>query len=389
MTTTKSRTPCAGGAGRTAGATLLLAATLLALVACSSEAPPEETLPSVVVVPVESRDLEDRIEANGSLIARQQAWVAAEVAGRITEIVQDEGADVEQGQVVLTIDPERRRLEAVDARAGVAQAEASAAESEREAVRIRQLFEKGVASKARLEQVETELRLAKSRREAARARLGMAERALADAEVRAPFAGVVAERRISVGEFVQPGTPLFELVALDPIDAEFSLPEADASRVAFGQQVSVKVAPWPERVFPAAVRFVAPTVDPETHTLLVRAALDNAERKLRPGLFASVDLGVADRKGVLLIPEEAVLQRADGEVAFRVAGDGTARRVAVETGDHLAGMVEVRSGLAMGDRVVVRGHYSLVDGARVQLRTPDGKPAGDLAANEAAAEERP
>jgi membrane fusion protein (multidrug efflux system) len=144
----------------------------------------------------------------------------------------------------------------------------------------------------------------------------------------------------------------------------------------------VRVAPWPERVFPAAVRFVAPTVDPETHTLLVRAALDNAERLLRPGLFASVDLGVANREGVLLIPEEAVLQRADGEVAFRVGADLLAERVAVETGEHLEGLVEVTRGLSAGDRVVVRGHYALVDGAPVQLRTADGKPATDLAVRE-------
>lgn len=354
---------------------------LVLLGACGSEPPPAKTLPSVVLAPVETRELKVRIEANGSLVARQQALVAAEVAGRITELVRDEGSEVAQGDVVFTIDPERRRLELADAQAGVTQADASAAEAGREAARIRQLQEKGVASKARLEQVETELRLAKSRRDAARARLGVAQRALADAEVRAPFAGVLAARRISVGEFVQPGTPLFELVALDPIDVEFKLPEADASRVALGQDVAVRVAPWPDAVFPAHVRFVSPTIDPQTHTILVRAALTNTERKLRPGLFASVDLGVADRSGVLMIPEQAVLERADGEVAFRVTGDLHAQRVSVETGQHLDGFVEVTKGLSASDRVVVSGHYSLVDGVRVQPRTPDGKIATDLAVN--------
>lgn len=373
---------------RAAGARSVLAL-LVSLVGCGSEAPPEATLPSVVVVPVETREVRVRIEASGELVARQQAWVASEVAGRITEIVRDEGSDVAQGDVVLTIDPERRRLEVADARAGMAQAQASAAEAEREAGRIRQLYDKGVASKARLEQMETELRLAKSRRDAARARLGVAARALADAEVRAPFAGVVAERRLSVGEYVQPGTQLFELVALDPIDAEFRLPEADASRVVFGQEVAVRVAPWPEQVFPASVRFVAPTVDADTHTLLVRAALDNAERKLRPGLFASVDLGVANRTGVLVVPEEAVLQRADGEVAFRLLDDLRAERVSVETGVHLGGMVEVTSGLNAADRVVVRGHYALVDGVRVQPRTADGQLATDLAVSETGGAARP
>jgi membrane fusion protein (multidrug efflux system) len=364
----------------------MLALALLALLtACGAEAPPPEAAPPVVVVPVVARDLDVRIEANGELIARRQAWVAAEVAGRITEIVRDEGSEVSEGEVVASIDPERRRLQVTEARAGVVQAEAQATEAEREYKRIQTLHEKGVASQARLEQLETQLRLANSRHESARARLGVARRALADAEVRAPFEGVIAERRISVGEFVQPGTPLFELVTLDPIDAEFRLPEADASRVALSQKVDVRVAPWPEEVFKAQVRFIAPRVDARTHTLLVRAAVDNADRRLRPGFFTSVDLGVASRQGVAMIPEEAVLQRADGEVVFRLGADQRVERLRIETGEHRDGQVEVAQGLQPGDRVVVRGHYALANGARVQPRTPDGKTATDLADSSARA----
>jgi membrane fusion protein (multidrug efflux system) len=359
--------------------TILALALLGLLLACAEEAPPVELAPPVVVVPVVARDLDVRIEANGELIARNQAWVAAEVAGRVTEIVRDEGLEVAQGEVVASIDPERRRLEVAEARAGVVQADAQAAEAAREHTRIRTLHEKGVASQARLEQLETQLRLARSRRESARARLGVAARALADAEVRAPFDGVIAERTISVGEFVQPGKPLFELVTLDPIDVEFRLPEVDASRVALGQQVDVRVAPWPDEVFSAVVRFIGPRVDPQTHTLLVRAAVDNADRRLRPGFFAAVDLGVASRKAVALIPEEAVLQRADGAVAFRVGADLRVERLLIETGEHRDGLVEIVAGLAPGDRIVVRGHYALTNGAQVQPRTPDGQMAGDVA----------
>ncbi|MBW2234539.1 MAG: efflux RND transporter periplasmic adaptor subunit [Deltaproteobacteria bacterium] len=365
--------------------TILALALLGLLLACAEEAPPVEAAPPVVVIPVVARDLDVRIEANGELVARRQAWVAAEVAGRVTEIVRDEGLEVAQGEVVATIDPERRRLEVADARAGVVQADAQAKEAQREHARIRTLHEKGVASQARLEQLETQLRLARSRRESARARLGVAARALADAEVRAPFDGVIAERTISVGEFVQPGSPLFELVTLDPIDAEFRLPEADASRVALGQQVAVRVAPWPDEVFPAVVRFVAPRVDASTHTLLVRAALDNADRRLRPGFFTAVDLGVASRKAVAMIPEEAVLQRADGEVTFRVGADLRVERLLIQTGEHRDGLVEVTEGLAPGDRIVVRGHYALTHGVKVQPRTLDGRPATDLAGREPSA----
>jgi membrane fusion protein (multidrug efflux system) len=149
--------------------------------------------------------------------------------------------------------------------------------------------------------------------------------------------------------------------------------------------VAVRVAPWPDEGFRAVVRFVARRVDARTHTLLVRAALDNADRRLRPGFFAAVDLGVASRKAVAMIPEEAVLQRADGEVAFRVGAGQRVERLLIRTGEHRDGLVEVTEGLATGDRIVVRGHYALSHGAAVQPRRPDGQPATDLAGREPSA----
>lgn len=353
---------------------------------CGQEAPPEPSAPSVAVAPVAVRILEERIEASGELVARQQARVAAEVGGRITEIMRDEGSEVEAREIVLEIDPARRKLAVDDARAGLVRARASLAEARRESKRIEALHARGVASEARRDQATTQLRLAEAEAVAGEARLGVAERALADASVRAPFAGVVSLRLVSAGEFVQPGTPLFDLVALDPVDAEFRLPEADAARVAPGQDVAVGVAPYPDEVFPAVVRFVSPTIDPDTRTLLVRAALDNADHRLRPGLFARVDLGVSRRDGVVMIPEEAVLQRADGQVVFRLVDGSRVERRSVETGQHADGEVEVR-GLEVRDRVVVRGQHLLTDGVRVSVRTPDGRPAADRA--EAAVGEGP
>jgi membrane fusion protein (multidrug efflux system) len=349
------------------------------LAACGEEAPPEVTRPSVVVVPVVARAIEDRIEATGTLRAPRKALVAAEVGGRVTEIVRDEGASVAEGETVVAIDPERYRLEDANARARLAETAAALADAEREHVRMGTLRDKGVAAQAKLDQMETQLRLARSRQEAARAGAGMAARALADSIVRAPFAGVIAARKVSAGEFVAPGTPLFELVAMDPIEAEFNLPEADASRVRVGQLVQVRVAPYPEEVFGASVTFVSPTVDPATHTLLVRAELSNPDRRLRPGLFARIDLGVAQRSGVAMIPEEAVLQRADGEVAFKLGAENRVQRLAIRTGLHREGEVEVVEGLSIGDQVVVRGHYALSDGVAVEPRAVDGTAASERA----------
>ena len=330
--------------------------------------------PPVTVTPVTVMDVVDRIEATGELIARDQAKIAAEVAGRITEILADEGSAVEAGDTVLEIDPERRELELDKVRARMLETQAELREKERDAERVRKLHKRQVASRAQMDQAATDLELARARLKAAQAQLGVEERALRDASVSAPFAGLIAERLISVGEFVSTGQVLFELVALNPIDVEFHLPEIDSSRVEVGQLVEVRVAPYPEEVFHARVGVVSPTIDPRTRTLRVKAALENCDSRLRPGLFARVDLGVSRRSGVRMIPEEAILRRADGAVVFRLVEDNRVERKIIETGRHRDGKVEVLDGLADDSQVVVRGHTRLVDGALVALRDVDGTP---------------
>jgi len=239
---------------------------------------------------------------------------------------------------------------------------------------VKELFERGVASQSRLDEAETGLKLARSRVDAARADLGVAERSLRDAWVRAPFDGLVDERFVSRGGYVTPGQNLFRLVSLEPLLVEFRVTEVQSARVHEGQEVTVQVAPYPDRVFRAQVSVLAPTIDPRTRTLLVKAELPNEERLLRPGLFARIDLGVAHREGVLMVPEEAVLQRSDGSVVFRMTEGERVERILVETGTHEDGSVEVVKGLSPGDVVVSRGHAALVDGARVAPRQPDGSP---------------
>lgn len=353
----------------------------LALAAgCGGEqAAPSVTAPPVMVREVEAHRVEDRIEATGQLLAPSQAAVAAQVGGQVTRLARNEGEAVAKGELVIEIDPERRDLEAASARGMLAQAEAQAAEAARELDRMEKLHARGVAADAKLDQARTALRTARANCDSLQAQLGMAERSARDSSVTAPFAGLVARRWVSEGEYVAPGQKLFDLVALDPIEVEFHLPERDSSRVVVGAPVAVRVAPFPDEVFEAKVTVVSPTIDPSTRTLRVKAELANRDGRLRPGLFARADLGIAVRESVAMIPEEAVLQRADGPVAFRMVGADRVERRPLELGVIRDGQVEVRSGLAVGDRVVVRGQSDLVDGAAVSVSDVRGRPAADAA----------
>lgn len=346
-----------------------------ALGACSGgEEAGEVRPPRVVVAPVEARDFEERIRASGELLAVQQAEIAAEIEGRVTELLVDEGEPVDEGAPLLRIDPERRELELVDARAQVAELATARKEADREYERVRQLHARGAASDAQLDAADTGRKAAESRVKAAQARLGMAQRALRDATVTAPFAGIVSRRPIDRGEYVRPGQVLLELVALDPIEVEFQLPEVDSSRVELGQPVTVTVAPHPDERFQAKVTMISPTIDPMSRTLRVKATLANPGVRLRPGLFARADLGVAHREGVPMVPEEAVLQRAEGPVVYVLTEGSRVERRRVETGRHREDLVEVVSGLVPGDWVATRGHTRLLDGAVVEAQDAEGRP---------------
>src|SRR5688572_3149320 len=192
-----------------------LSALLLAL-GCGEEAAEEQELARpVVAVPVVVSTIEERIEATGELDAKERAEVASEVDGVVTELAVDEGDRVEEGALLLAVDPEKRALAVANARAMQSDAQAALAEAERDAARVRKLHDSGIASDAALDKVETGLARARSRLEAIRAELGVTERALRDANVRAPFSGWIARRDVSRGEYVRTGQPLFELVALD------------------------------------------------------------------------------------------------------------------------------------------------------------------------------
>ncbi|MGH7290999.1 MAG: efflux RND transporter periplasmic adaptor subunit, partial [Myxococcota bacterium] len=316
----------------------------------------EEATPAkaVVLVPVAVRDVEERVAANGQLLAKQHADVAAQVGGEITQILIDEGEAVAEGTVVLEIDPDRRKIDLDRARARAAEAGSALAEAERQHNRVQELAAKDIASRAQQDQAQMNLESARSRLQAAQADLGAADRATADSRVTTRFAGVIGRRFVSRGEFVQPGQKLFELVSLDPVEVEFSLPEADASRLVLGLPLDVTVAPYPDEIFHATVSMISPIVDERTRTLRVKALLPNPDGKLRPGLFARTDLGIAKRANVVLVPEEAVLQRGDGAVVFRAIDGGTkVERLVVELGRIKAGEAEIIAGLSPGDTVVV------------------------------------
>lgn len=185
--------------------------------------------------------------------------------------------------------------------------------------------------------------------------------------IKAPFAGTVGLRRVSVGDYVQPGQDLVNLEDLQTLHVDFKVPEVWLSRLSGNQAVGVMTDAFPGVTFQGKVTAIDPRVDSVNRTISVRAVVPNQDGRLRPGLFATVNVMLGQDARAVLIPEEAVFVQRDRSMVYRIQ-DGTARLAELVTGAHERGMVQVKEGLSAGDQIVRTGTHKLQDGMAVVAR---------------------
>jgi membrane fusion protein (multidrug efflux system) len=197
------------------------------------------------------------------------------------------------------------------------------------------------------------------------------KRQLKDTRIHAPFAGVMGSRQVSPGQVIARNTTLSWLVDLDTLKAEFNVPERFLSQIRVGQAIELIVATYSGQKFPGEVYFISPHVDPSWRTVLVKAYVKNPEQRLRPGMFANLDLTLKVRDQAVLVPEAAITISSDKASLYTVEGGDTAQIKAVTIGIRLAGNVEITSGLQGGELVVVEGIQKIRPGAKVKLAPPE------------------
>jgi membrane fusion protein (multidrug efflux system) len=216
-------------------------------------------------------------------------------------------------------------------------------------------------------------------RNAARARADLAKVELERTEIRAPFDGLIGRRLVSPGERVSNETPLVRLDATSRLKLVFAVPERIISLIRPGLPVGIAVAPYPGRTFPGEVFFVAPTVDPANRQMIAKAWVPNASGELRPGLFATIQLEIANRDDALVVPEAAIVYDAQGDFVWRLGADNVAERAPVTVGIRRDGRAEVIAGLAPGDRVVSAGTNKVIPGQPVQVADATAAPTPAVA----------
>ena len=307
----------------------------------------------VLVTTVEPVQLAEEIEALGTARSNEAIEVTAKVSSLLRDIRFEEGQTVAAGDVLVELD-------AREARADLALAQATMEESRSQYERRRNL-------KATQSVSASELEALRAKQQVDAARVAAAQARLDDLVVRAPFAGRLGLRRVSVGSLVTPGTVITTLDDTHNIKLDFSVPESFLATLHPGLAIEAHTAAYPQEAFHGEVATLDTRVDPVTRAITVRAAMDNEKALLRPGMFMTVRLQQAPR-AALIVPEEAIVPER-GEQYVWVVNDGHAERRKVRTGVRRPGDVEVVAGLTAGERIVTEGTQRLSDGSEVVERT--------------------
>lgn len=295
----------------------------------------------------------EEIRGTGEIQAVQAIELRPEVSGRLRSILVREGAEVRRGTPLFKVDDAELRSE-------VERLEAEKALADQALRRTRDLLERNASSAADLERAEATAR-------SANAQLQLQQTRLERTVVRAPFAGIVGERLVSLGDYVSTATPLTTLQTVDPQRASFDVPERYAQALSPGQTVNFDVAAISDRSFSGTVDFVDPRVRLPGRTITVKALVDNAERLLKPGMFIEARLATDVRPNAVIVPEEAIMPLGSDIFIWTISEDGAAARVPVRLGVRRPGYVEVLEGIESGTRIVTGGQALLFPGASVMV----------------------
>src|SRR3954454_22198525 len=341
------------------------------------------------------------IRATGSLMAEEQADVAAETAGRVMAANIERGTAVAQGAELIRIsatetDAQLKEAEAnaaqIEARLGITggsafdvntvpevqNAKAGADLAQAEFARIKSLLDQRVVSQSEYDQRRTQAEAARQQYEAAkngaaqqyqmlqaaRARVALARKALSDTSVRAPFNGVVAQRLVTTGDYVTKGMKVATIVRVNPLRVQLTVPEQAISSMAPGQPVTFEVDAYPGRQFEGKVKLVSPALQAAQRALTVEATVPNGDGVLKPGLFATARIEKPGRTPGVLVPASSVQTPSGTSRVYVVAGDHVEERI-VTTGETVGDQIEISKGLKSGERVATKNVAQLADGIKV------------------------
>lgn len=309
----------------------------------------------VVAIEASAQTVFESISLVGTLVPNEIIEVKSEIEGTLESIGFQEGQLVRKGSQMAQLD-ESKLI------ASLAEAEAHHKLSRTTYVRSEELLRGKLISQQEYDQAAAQFHQSE-------ATVDLRKRLLKDARILAPFDGVASARLVSPGQVITRNTPLTSLVDLDPIKVELNVPERFMGKLQAGQSIELRVAAHPGRSFKGSVFYISPYVDTSTRTALVKAEIPNDQHELKPGMFANLDLTLATREKAVVIPEAAIAQILNENQAtvFVVGPSNIVQIRPVRIGIRMPGRVEIQSGLAAQEKVVVEGVQKIGPGSKVVL----------------------
>ena len=360
----------------------------------------------VRVAPVVVREVQRTVESVGTLFPFDETVISAEIEGRVDAVKVDLGDRVSQGQVMVHIMDEEQRYMLAQMEAQMRQsmerlglkdegekvkdireapdsrrARAELFDAEQRYNRYRNLVDQGIASKADLDQAESRFKAMQAAYDSTlyqtrnliqeveryRAQLDLQRKKLRDATVKAPFAGSVKERQVTLGQYVRPNTPLLTMVKTDPVRLRLEVPERMAPWIRTGQSAEVSLEAFADRKFSARIWRISPTVDQSKRTFVVEALIDNPKDELKPGSYARARVPTNKSERIQLVPTRSVTYLFGSNKAYVVKSDNTIDAREVKLGDRYDQEVEIVEGLAEGERVATTQLTRLDTGTKVRV----------------------
>jgi RND family efflux transporter MFP subunit len=272
--------------------------------------------------------------------------------------------EVKKGDLLARLDVRAAALSAQEAAAQAALARTQRDTAKRECERYQSLLAQGAISQAEYDRISDQCHSSPLSVQAAEARAQSAAQVVGDGQIRAPFGGVVAERFVEAGQYVRQDTKIVSLVSVEVLRLELTVPEAHLAAVKQGGALTFTVPAFPGRTFTGTVKFVGATVRETTRDLVAEAEVENADRALRPGMFAAVSLLAGDAK-VAVLPKAAIMMKEGNAHVFAVVDRRLEERV-VQTDVEKDGVVAVVRGVRPGDKVVAKPSDALLNGQAVE-----------------------
>lgn len=326
----------------------------------------------VLVTRAQQRPIEHVLTALGSVESIHHPTISAETSGQIIGIEVQEGDPVEPRQLLANIDNTLHRIEAEKAAAELQRQEVLLENQRREVNRLLQLARSQSISRDRLEDEQAQLEMLTALRNVASKQTEQAQYLASKTRILAPRAGRVTQRHISIGDYVTPGQPLFQVVATDKLRARLAFPEHHAANISLGQQVRLKSPASQARAALGSVTSINPQINPRSRAIDIIVEFDNPGGWY-PGGSVDATLVVEEKQDAPTLPTLSVVRRGEQNVVFVVEGERAVQRP-VELGWQEGDWVEIVSGLAAQDLVVTEGAALISEGSRLVITAEESIP---------------